>query len=155
MQRWWLQRKRPPVLFRGECVDCRAAPNQKADAVGLGVFFVHRSCRDATGVAWAEGAAIIAKDKGDQAAQHKQSRIKPMSMRFAMLVWLDFALPKLIALALKMGFKLCSVHGHYRFFKIDGNLYGCGVTWLMDRRGGTWPGPAGSSPAWRWRSRPA
>jgi hypothetical protein len=110
------------MLFCGGRVRCRAPTDQIAHPVSLCVFFVHRSCRDAAGVARAVGVAIVSKDKCDRAFQHKQSSIKPMSVRFTMLVWFDFAFAKLIALVLKIGFELGPVHDHHLFSNVTGNL---------------------------------
>ena len=72
------------------------------------MFFVHRSCRNVTGVARTVGAAIGSKDKRDRSLQHKQPRVKLVRVGSTVLVRFDFALTKLIALAPKIGFKLGS-----------------------------------------------
>jgi|SRR5208282_4875113 len=99
-------------LFCRGYLCCRPAPSQISHALSLGMFFVHRSCRDITGVARTVGAAISTNDKCDRSLQHKDSRVKLVRVRSTMYVWFDFALAKLIALAPKVGFKLGSVHRH-------------------------------------------
>jgi hypothetical protein len=77
------------------------------------MFFVHRSCRDITGVARPIGAAISTNDKRDGSLQHEQPRVKLVRVRSTMHVWFDFALAKLIALAPKVGFKLGFIHAPF------------------------------------------
>ena len=94
------------------------------------MFFVHRSCRDATGVARAVGAAISTKDKRDRSLQHKQPRVKFVRVRTTMHVRFDFALAKLIAFAPKVGFKLGSVHRHRPFSMWDNPAPRCTMNQL-------------------------
>jgi hypothetical protein len=97
------------------------------------MLFVHRSCGDIAGVAWAIGAAIGSKDKRDRSFQHKEPRVELVRMTLTVHIWFDFALAKLIALAPKVRFKLGSVHRHLPFSM-------CGTT---------------PHPAARWVNRPA
>jgi len=105
-------------LFCGGYLCCRSAPSQISHAVSLRMLFVHRSCRDITGVARKVGAAISTNDKRDRSLQHKQPRVKLVRVRSTMHVWFDCALAKLIALAPKVGFKLGSVRRHFAFLDL-------------------------------------
>jgi hypothetical protein len=64
------------------------------------MLFVHRPGRDVARVTRTVGAAVITEDQRDGSVQHKNSRIEPVRVSLAMLVWFDFAFSDFVTLPL-------------------------------------------------------